>query len=284
MLEIGAYHTMTIDRDMSPGLYLQNEEGDEVLLPGKYAPENFKLGDSIVVFVYLDNEERPVATTLKPFIERDSFAFLRCTDVTGIGAFVDWGLDKELLVPYSNQMIPMKAGQSYVVYMYLDEKSGRLVGSTKTPQFTDNDIIEVQKFDKVDLLVSHYSEHGANVIINGKHMGLIFKDSIFEDLRVGDRLPGYIKWVRDDKKIDVVLQPEGYKGIEPNAKYIMEELQANAGEIKLSDKSSPADIQAQLGISKKSFKKAIGVLYKERHIVIEKDRIFLTSKNNDATT
>lgn len=275
MLEIGAYHKMTIDRDMSPGLYLRNDDGDEVLLPGKYAPENFKLEDPIEVFVYLDNEERPVATTLRPFIEKDSFAFLRCTDVTGIGAFVDWGLDKQLLVPYSNQMIPMKGGQSYVVYMYLDEKSGRLVGSTKTPQFTDNENIEIKKFDKVDLLVSHYSDHGANVIINGKHMGLIFKDSIFEDLRVGDKLPGYIKWVRDDKKIDVILQPEGYKGIEPNTKYIMEELQANDGKLMLSDKSKPEDIQAQLGISKKSFKKAIGVLYKEREIVIEEDKIII---------
>ncbi|HEA31316.1 MAG TPA: GntR family transcriptional regulator [Leeuwenhoekiella sp.] len=278
MLEIGAYHKMIIDRDMSPGLYLRNEEDDEVLLPGKYAPANFELEDPIDVFVYLDNEERPVATTLKPFIEKDSFAFLRCTEVTGIGAFVDWGIDKELLVPYSNQMTTMKADESYVVYMYLDEKSGRLVGSTKTPQFTHNEDIEVKKFDKVDLLVSHYSDHGANVIINGKYMGLVFKDAIFEDLRVGDQLPGYIKWVRDDNKIDVVLQPEGYKGIEPNAKYIMEELQANDGQLMLSDKSSPEAIQAQLGISKKSFKKAIGVLYKERHIVIEKDSIHLTSK------
>ncbi len=279
MLEIGAYHKMIIDRDMSPGLYLRNEDDDEVLLPGKYAPENFQLEDPIDVFVYLDNEERPVATTLKPFIEKNGFAFLRCTDVTGIGAFVDWGIDKQLLVPYSNQMTPMKPGQSYVVYMYLDEKSNRLVGSTKTMQFTNNDEIEVEKFDKVDLLVSHYSDHGANVIINGKHMGLVYKDSIFEDLRVGDRLPGYIKWVREDKKIDVILQPEGYKGIEPNTKYIMEELQANGGKLMLSDKSSPEDIQAQLGISKKSFKKAIGVLYKERLIVIEKDSIHLISDN-----
>lgn len=279
MLEIGAYHKMIIDRDMSPGLYLRNEDDDEVLLPGKYAPENFQLEDSIDVFVYLDNEERPVATTLKPFIEKNGFAFLRCTDVTGIGAFVDWGIDKQLLVPYSNQMAPMKPGLSYVVYLYLDEKSNRLVGSTKTMQFTNNDEIEVEKFEKVDLLVSHYSDHGANVIINGKHMGLVYKDSIFEDLRVGDRLPGYIKWVREDKKIDVILQPEGYKGIEPNTKYIMEELQANGGKLMLSDKSSPEDIQAQLGISKKSFKKAIGVLYKERQIVIEKDSIHLISDN-----
>ncbi len=277
MLEIGAYHKMIIDRDMSPGLYLRNEDDDEVLLPGKYAPENFQLEDPIEVYVYLDNEERPVATTLKPFIEKNGFAFLRCTDVTGIGAFVDWGIDKQLLVPYSNQMTPMKPGLSYVVFMYLDEKSNRLVGSTKTMQFTNNDEIEVEKFDKVDLLVSHYSDHGANVIINGKHMGLVYKDSIFEDLRVGDSLPGYIKWVREDKKIDVILQPEGYKGIEPNTKYIMEELQANGGKLMLSDKSSPEDIQAQLGISKKSFKKAIGVLYKERHIVIEKDNIQLIS-------
>lgn len=277
MLEIGTYHTLTIDRDMSPGLYLVDGE-EEVLLPGKYAPEAFDLGDRLEVFVYLDNEQRPVATTLKPLVERGQFAPLRCTQVTPIGAFVDWGLDKELLVPFSNQMQPMEQGRSYVVYLYLDEKSNRLVGTTKTTQFTSNEEISVNKYDKVDLLVTHYSDHGANVIINGKHTGLIFKDSIFEDLRVGDTLPGYIKWVREDGKIDVLLQPEGYKGIEPNTKYIMDELQANNGTLMLSDKSSPDDIQAQLGISKKSFKKAIGVLYKEREILIEKDKIILNPK------
>ncbi len=278
MLEIGTYHTMTIDRDMSSGLYLRNKEGEEVLLPGKYAPPDFNLGDTLEVFVYLDNEQRPVATTLKPLVERGQFALLKCTQITPIGAFVDWGMDKELLIPFSNQMQPMKEGRSYIVYLYLDEKSNRLVGTTKIERFTTNDEISVNKYDKVDLIVTHYSDFGANVIINGKHTGLIFKDSIFEDLRVGDSLPGYIKWVREDGKIDVVLQPEGYKGIEPNTKYIMDELQANDGTLMLSDKSSPDAIQAQLGISKKSFKKAIGVLYKEREIIIEKDKIFLNPK------
>ncbi len=277
MLEIGAYHNLIIDRDVSPGLFLRNEEGDEVLLPGKYAPQNFELGDTLDAYVYLDNEERIVATTLKPFIEKDGFAFLLCTDVTKIGAFVDWGIEKELFVPFANQVTPMKKGQWYVVYMYLDEKSNRLVGSTKVNQFLNNENIEVKKYDKVDLIVSHYSDHGANVIINEKYSGLVYKDTIFEDLRVGDKLPGYIKRVREDGKIDVLLQPEGVKGIEPNAKYILDELKANGGKLALNDKSSPEDIQAQLGLSKKSFKKAIGTLYKDRVIDIEEDGIVLKS-------
>ena len=277
MLEIGAYHNLIIDRDVSPGLFLRNEEGDEVLLPGKYAPENFEIGDTLNAYVYLDNEERIVATTLKPFIEKDGFAFLLCTDVAPIGAFVDWGIEKELLVPFANQVTPMKKGQWYVVYMYLDDKSNRLVGSTKVKQFLSNKDIEVEKYDKVNLIVSHYSDHGANVIINEKYEGLIYKDTIFEDLRVGDKLPGYIKRVREDGKIDVVLQPEGAKGIEPNAQYILDELKASGGRLALNDKSSPEDIQSQLGLSKKSFKKAIGTLYKDRVIDIEEDGIVLKS-------
>ena len=171
----------------------------------------------------------------------------------------------------------MKKGQWYVVYMYLDDKSNRLVGSTKVKQFLSNKDIEVEKYDKVNLIVSHYSDHGANVIINEKYEGLIYKDTIFEDLRVGDKLPGYIKRVREDGKIDVVLQPEGAKGIEPNAKYILDELKASGGRLALNDKSSPEDIQSQLGLSKKSFKKAIGTLYKDRVIDIEEDGIVLKS-------
>ncbi|MEH6407510.1 MAG: S1-like domain-containing RNA-binding protein [Leeuwenhoekiella sp.] len=275
MLEIGAYHKLKIDRDTPPGLFLVNDEGDEVLLPGQYIPEEFEIGDVLDVFIYLDNDERPVATTLKPLIERKRFAYLRCTDVNKIGAFVDWGIEKQLFIPFANQVTPMQKGQWYVVYMYLDEKSNRLVGSTKLNQFLKNEDVQVQKYDKVEIMISHYSDHGANVIINGQYTGLIYKDTIFEDLRVGDKLPGYIKRVREDGKIDVLLQPEGAKSIEPNANYILEELKANGGQLQLHDKSSPEEIQAQLGLSKKSFKKAVGVLYKERLIDILEESIKL---------
>ena len=279
MLELGEYHKMIIDRDVSPGLYLRDEEENEVLLPGKYAPEGFALEDEIEVFVYLDNEERPVATTLKPYIKKNGFAYLECTSLTKIGAFVDWGLDKELFVPFSNQVTPMHEGNWYLVYMYLDERTNRLVGSSKFNKFLDNTDVTVQKHDKVDLIISHFSEHGAHVIVNERHQGLIHKDTIFEDIRVGDRLPGYIKRVREDKKIDVLLQPEGYKSIEPNAQFIYDELKANGGSLPIHDKSSPEDINAYFGISKKLFKKAIGALYKDRQIKITDQGIELTNKD-----
>ena len=268
MLALGEYHDLIIDRDVSPGLYLRDEEENEVLLPGKYAPDGFQLEDQIRVFVYLDNEERPVATTLSPYIHKQGFAYLECTAVTKIGAFVDWGLDKELFVPFSNQATEMKEGSWYIIYLYLDEQTNRLVGSSKFKNFLSNADVTVEKFDKVDLLVSHFSEFGAHVIINEKHEGLIHKNTIFEDIRVGDRLPGYIKRIREDNKIDVLLQPEGYKSVEPNAQFIYDELKRNGGSLPVHDKSSPEDINAYFGISKKLFKKAIGSLYKDRQIDI----------------
>ena len=227
MIEIGKYQTLTIDRDTAPGLFMVDAEGEEVLLPGKFMPENFEVGQQIEVFVYLDNEKRLTATTQKPFITLGSFAVLYCSEVSKLGAFMDWGLDKDLLVPFANQARPIKEGDAAVVFMYLDEKSGRLVGSTKVNQFLNEDNTEIAKFDKVEIIVDHFSEFGAHVIINESIMGLIHKEAIFEELRIGDRLPAYIKWVRDDGKIDVVLQPEGYKSIEPNAEYILEEIKAN---------------------------------------------------------
>ena len=268
MLALGEYHDLIIDRDVSPGLYLRDEDENEVLLPGKYAPDGFQLEDQIRVFVYLDNEERPVATTLSPYIHKQGFAYLECTAVTKIGAFVDWGLDKELFVPFSNQATEMKEGQWYIIYLYLDEQTNRLVGSSKFKNFLSNAEVTVEKFDRVDLLISHFSEFGAHVIINEKHEGLIHKSTIFEDIRIGDRLPGYIKRVREDNKIDVLLQPEGYKSVEPNAQFIYEELKRNGGSLPVHDKSSPEDINAYFGISKKLFKKAIGSLYKDRQIDI----------------
>ncbi|WGK64154.1 CvfB family protein [Croceiramulus getboli] len=276
MLDVGAYHNLIIDRDTPPGLYLRTADGsEEVLLPNKYKPEAFQLDDELTVFVYLDHEERPVATTLDPLIQRNSFAYLECTQLTDIGAFVDWGLEKELLVPFAEQVIPMRAGEWYVVYMYLDEKSNRLVGSTVVQRYLDKEPLSLKRFDKVDLLVSHISDLGANVIINGKYSGLIHRSDIFEDLRTGDRLPGYIRRVREDGKIDVVMQEEGYKSIEPNAEYLYQELKANDGKLYVHDKSKPEEIQATLGLSKKSFKKAVGALYKDRKIVLEKDGIRL---------
>lgn len=275
MIHLGQYNTLTILRETEPGLYLGDEEGNDILLPHKYKPEEYEIGDEIKVFVYLDHEERPIATTLEPFVMLNSFGYLHCAAVNDLGAFMDWGLEKQLFVPFREQARKMKQGSWYIVYMYLDEKTNRLVGSSKTDQFLQNDELTVEEYEKVDVLVTHITDKGANVIINGKHKGLIYIENIFEDIRTGDRISAYIKKIRPDKKIDVVLQQPGYKSIEPNAEYIREELEAAGGFLPLHDKSDPDEIKNLLGMSKKSFKKAIGTLYKDKQILIKDDGIEL---------
>ena len=274
-MQLGEYNTFEILRDTDPGLFLGDNEGNEVLLPNRYVPEEFNIGDKIEVFVYLDNEERPVATTDKPYITKGDFSLLRCNQVTKYGAFLDWGLVKELFCPFKEQAFKMKAGGWYLVHCYLDEETERLVASSKTNRFLDNKELTVSKFDEVDLIISHPSEIGMNVIVNKKHLGLVFKDDIFKDISVGDRLKGIVKKVRQDNKLDILLSQIGYRNIEPNAEIILKELNDNSGFIPLHDKSDPDDIKHQLQMSKKSFKKAIGALYKERLITIESDGIRL---------
>lgn len=275
MIHLGQYNTLRILRETEPGLYLGDEDGNDILLPHKFKPEEYEIGDELRVFVYLDHEERPIATTLEPFVTVNSFGYLHCGAVTELGAFMDWGPEKQLFVPFREQARKMKQGSWYIVYMYLDEKTNRLVGSSKTDQFLDNDNLTVEEYEKVEVLVTHITEKGANVIINGKHKGLIYIDNIFEDIRTGDRIPAYIRKIRPDKKVDVVLQQPGYKSIEPNAEYIREELEAAGGFLPLHDKSEPEEIKNLLGMSKKSFKKAIGTLYKDKQILIKEDGIEL---------
>ena len=275
MIHIGEYNSLTILRDTEPGLFLGDNEDNEVLLPNRYVPASFEIGDSIEVFVYLDNEERLVAVTDKPYIKRGDFAVLRCNAVTKMGAFLDWGMVKELFCPFKEQAFKMKKGGWYLVYCYLDEKTDRLVASSKTNRFLDNKELTVKQFDEVDLIVSHPSEIGMNVIVNKKHLGLIYNDNIFQDISVGDRLKGIVKKIRPGNKLDIALGQIGYRNIEPNAELILKELEDNSGYLDLSDKSDPEDIKRILQMSKKSFKKAIGSLYKQKLIVIKEDGIYL---------
>jgi predicted RNA-binding protein (virulence factor B family) len=275
MITLGEYNVLKILRETDPGLYLGDEEGNDILLPHKYKPINYSLGDEVEVFVYLDNEERPIATTLQPYLTINTFGYLHCSDVNKYGAFMDWGVEKHLFVPFREQARPMKVGNWYIVYMYLDELTKRLVGSSKTNNFVSNDEVTLERYDEVNVLVTHITEKGANVIINGKHKGLIYNEDIFEDIRTGDNFSAYVKKVRYDNKIDIVLQPPGYKSIEPNAKFILDELKAAGGFIGLHDKSDPEAIKNELGMSKKSFKKAIGTLYKDKQIIIKDDGIEL---------
>ena len=276
MIQIGDYNKLTILRDTEPGLFLGDSEDQEVLLPNRYVPDNFEIGEQIDVFVYLDNKERPVAVTDHPYIKKSEFALLRCNSVNDIGAFLDWGLVKELFCPFREQAFPMKIGGWYLVFCYLDETSDRLVASSKTNRFLDNKELTVEAFDEVDLIVSHPSDLGMNVIVNKTHLGLIFNQDLFKDISVGDKLKGIIKKIRSDNKLDITLEKIGYRNIEPNAQLILEYLENDKnGFIKLTDKSSPEAIKSMVQMSKKSFKKAVGTLYKQRRIRIELDGIYL---------
>ncbi|MEM9681441.1 MAG: S1-like domain-containing RNA-binding protein [Bacteroidota bacterium] len=276
MITLGEYNTLTILRDTDPGLFLGDDEQNEVLLPNRYVPQDFEIGDSIGVFVYLDNEERPVATTDQPYITKGDFAMLRCNQVNKYGAFLDWGLVKELFCPFKEQAFKMKTGGWYLVHCYLDKETERLVASSKTNRFLDNKELTVKTFDEVDVIISHPSELGMNVIVNKKHLGMVFKDDIYKDISVGDKLTGVVKKVRHNNKLDITLRQIGYRSIEPNAAFILDQLTDNNGFIPLNDKSSPESIKEELQMSKKNFKKAVGALYKARKIVIKDDGIYLT--------
>ncbi|HZW63835.1 MAG TPA: S1-like domain-containing RNA-binding protein [Flavobacteriaceae bacterium] len=275
MLTLGEYQTLTILRDTEPGLFLGDEEENEVLLPNRYKPETFEIGDKITVFVYLDNEERPVATTDKPYVTKGDFALLRCNQVTKYGAFLDWGLVKELFCPFKEQAFKMKPGNWYLVYCYEDKETNRLVASSKTNQFLSNKELTVNQFDDVEVLISHPSDFGMNVIVNKTHTGLIFKEDIYSELSIGDIHKGIVKKIRPGNKLDIVLGQIGYRSIEPNASRILTELEDNSGYLPVSDKSSPEEIKEMFEMSKKNFKKAIGSLYKQRLIEIKPDGIYL---------
>ncbi|AJR04370.1 CvfB family protein [Siansivirga zeaxanthinifaciens] len=277
MIQIGQINTLEILRETDHGMYLVDEDDNQVLLPNRYVPESFKIWDKLDVFVYLDNEERPVATTDMPYIKLGEFALLRCSEVTEHGAFLDWGLVKQLFCPFKEQAFKMKPKGWYLVYCYLDEKTGRLAASSKTNSFLDNKELTVKQFEEVDLIVSHPSDIGMNVIVNKKHMGLIYNDNIFTDLSVGDKLKGIVKKIRPGNKLDISLGQIGYRNIEPNADRIMQELQDNSGYLNLTDKSDPEAIKDILQMSKKNFKKAVGTLYKQRQIEIKDDGIYLLS-------
>lgn len=276
-MEIGAYNTLKIARKTSIGLYLTNGEQD-VLLPNKYVPKMFEENEDLTVFVYLDHEQRLIATTLEPFIYKNEFAYLKVNYINQYGAFLDWGLEKDLFVPFAEQARKMEEGKYYMVYMFIDEKTNRLVGSSRLKQFLSNEHLTVSEGEEVDLIVTHITDLGINVIINEKHQGLIYKNELFEDLRTGDRIIGYIKSIRPDGKIDVSRTKIGYDKVDNFKDTILKELEYNDGFLGLHDGSHPEEIKTILGMSKKSFKQAVGALYKNRIIEIEPNGIRLKSE------
>jgi len=277
MIEIGKHNVLKAIRLTPPGMFLA-EEGNEkevVLLPNKYIPKDLEVDQEIEVFIYRDSEDRIIATNLEPKIKLHEVACLEVKDVNDHGAFLDWGLEKDLMVPYREQLRKMRAGEKYLVYLYLDEDTNRLAATSKIDRFLEKDDITVKIGDKVDLLIGDKSDLGVNVVINGIHKGLIYQNEIFKKIFIGDKTTGYIKDIRDDGKIDVSLQLQGFRNIDPSAEIVLEKLKASKGFLKLNDSSDPEDIMHKLQMSKKTFKKAIGVLFKQRLISIEEDGIHL---------
>lgn len=273
MIALGQFNTLEILRHTSVGLFLGDDDDNDILLPNKYVPETYEIGDKIEVFCYLDYDERPVATNLDPGITVGEFQLLEVVEVNEFGAFLDWGLEKHLLVPFREQRSKMQERQWYVVFCYLDEKSNRLVASNKIDRFVSNDVLTVKVRQKVELIITRQTDLGWEVIINNKHKGLVYNNEVFKKIAIGDVMAGVIKEIRADHKIDVSLQPLGEKILEPAANKILDTLSAHGGFLALNDKSDPELIREELQMSKKTFKKGVGTLYKARKIEIKADGI-----------
>ena len=226
-MKLGHYNTLRIDRFTGVGAFLEDEQGGQVLLPQKWVPQDSKEGDKIEVFVYLDGEEREIATTMKPKAVVGDFAFLTVKQTTRIGAFLDWGLEKDILVPFDEQKDRMNAGKSYVVYLYIDDVTGRITASSKLVKFTHNKECTLSPSDEVDLLVASQSKMGYNVIINNRYMGLIYENEVFKSLEPGQQTKGYIKTIREDFKIDVSIEKPGYQKVDDHTEILLKKLEEN---------------------------------------------------------
>ncbi|MEQ6165811.1 S1-like domain-containing RNA-binding protein [Ekhidna sp. MALMAid0563] len=272
---VGEYQTLMVDRLTDPGAYLTDGTTD-VLLPTRYIPNGTKKGDKLNVFVYRDSEDRIICTTQKPYAQVNQFAYLKVTDTSNVGAFLDWGIDKDLLVPFREQKNKLKQGQWCLVYLYLDGKTDRIAATAKVAKYFDEDIT-VEVGEEVDLLVANTTDLGVNVVVNNKHKGLIFENDLFHDVLEGDRIKGYVKTIRTDGKLDISLRKEGLENLEVGAQQILDELKKNEGYLPIHDKSDPEEIQSLLQMSKKNFKRSVGILYKKRLVALENDGIRITN-------
>lgn len=275
MLQIGNYNTLRVVKLVSFGVYLDGGEGKEILLPTRYVPKGVKVDDEIQVFIYHDNEGRLIATTLRPKVVVGEFAFMRVKSVNDTGAFLDWGLMKDLLVPFKEQKMTMREGKWYLVYVHLDHLTGRIVASARIEKFLGNVPPVYQLNQEVDLLVADDTEIGYKVIVDNLHWGMIYHNQVFQRLERGEHLKGYVKEVREDDKLDISLQPLGYQKIDGISQRILNALQMKEGFLPVHDKSDPEEIYSLFRCSKKAFKQAIGSLYKQRLITIEKEGIRL---------
>lgn len=274
-MEIGNYYELEVAKEVDFGVYLNSELG-EILLPLKYVPEGTEVGDILRVFIHKDSEDRLLATTLEPKGKVGDFVSLKTKDLTPHGAFMDWGLEKDLFVPNREQHAPFQIGHNYIIRICLDYKSDRLIGVSKINTFLSNaNLGELKEGDEVNLLIYSETETGYSAVINNKHKGLIYRNEVFEPVSVGDEKTGFIKKIREDLKIDLSLNPAGVEAIDVNRESVLENLREHGGFLPYHDKSDPDAIVKQFNMSKKAFKKAIGGLYKDQVINIEPEGIRL---------
>ena len=273
-MKVGHIQTLKVNRISDYGLYLIDDEEQEVLLPNRYVSLDNKVGDEIEVFVYHDSEDRLVATTDRPLITEGKAACLKVVDKSIHGAFLDWGLaGKDLFLPNRNQQGGVIAGKSYVVWLYVDNITGRCVATMKLKPFIDNDIITVKPRQKVEILIASESPIGYRAIIDSRHWGMLYKNQIFQPVKVGDKLEGFVRRITDDNRIDLTLRQEGYDGVANSAEGLLELIKENGGELSIGDNSSPEKVHALTQMSKKVFKRAVGILLKRGAITTDGESI-----------
>lgn len=275
MAEIGKINTLEVVRETDNGFYLDGQNLGEILMPRKFITDEVRNQGWADVFVYTDSEDRLVATTETPLVKVDEFAFLNVVAVTRFGAFLDWGLPKNLLVPFREQRANMVEGRSYLVYVFLDLQTNRIAATAKIDKYLDNTPPEYKIGEEVDLLIAEETDLGFKAIINSEHWGILYKNQLYKPVKTGDRMKGYVNKVRDDEKIDLLPEKPGYEKVDAISQKILDELKQNRGFMAVTDNTSPEMIKALFGISKKNFKKAIGSLYKSRMITFNSDGIRL---------
>ncbi len=276
---LGQLNRLVMKKRVEFGVYLDGKSWGEILLPKRYVPATADVGSSIEVFLYLDSEDQLIATTENPHVMVGQVALLRCVATTKVGAFMNWGLKKDLLVPFAEQAVPMQTDYSYVVYCFVD-RSNRIVASTKLDKFIGKAAIDVTAGQEVDIVVADITELGYKVVVNNQHWGLLYKDQVFKPLRRGYKGKAFVQRVRDDGKLDLRLDKVNHQQAQDLSSRILARLEAHQGELPLSDKSEPEAIYAAFGVSKKVYKQALGALLKEDKISIEPTLIRLKSSNN----
>ena len=274
-IELGRFNKLKVVKAVDFGMYLDGGEEGEILLPSRYVPDGCQTGDELDVFLYLDNEERLVATTLTPLVQVGEFACLEVAWVNQYGAFLNWGLMKDLFVPFREQKQKMQVGRKYVIHAHLDEESYRIVASAKVDRYISKDKAPYSQGQEVDVLIWQKTDLGFKAIIDNRYSGLIYDSEVFQPLHMGMRMKAYVKQVREDEKIDLMLQKLGLGKVDDFSKVLYDYIQAQGGVTGLNDKTPVEEIYALFGVSKKTFKKAVGDLYKKRLIVLQENGIKL---------